>query len=345
MSESGARARSRSGPAWPSISIAAAVLLILSGIGAAAASGRAGQAAEKKAPPRPPDLMAFSRLTPDARIPVALLPGAVATDDAVWVRTSTGVARLDPVKNTAAATVALPSAPCANLLVAFGSLWAPLCGSGTVARVDVKTQAVTTPLTLRVADPTGRTAMAVGSVWVASESTVVSRVDPDSNDVVAEVFVARGAAAVAAGDDALWITSSEGDVVTRVSPHTNAVVETVKVGPKPGPVAVGEGAVWTLNRGDGSVSRIDPKTNAVVATIPVEGAGGGELAVGAGAVWVSAAGLPLVRIDPAANRVAQRFTGDGGGAVLVAHGSVWVAAGPAVTWRVDPVLAATLRPE
>lgn len=325
--------------------MAVAALLILSATGVVTASGRAGQKPEKTSAPRPPDVIAFNRLTPDSRIPVALQPGAVATDDAVWARTATGVARVDAATSAVAPAVALPAAPCASLVVAFGSLWAPLCGPGTVARVDVKTQAVTTPLTLRLADPAGRIATAVGSVWVPSESTVLSRVDPDTSDVVAEVFVARGAAAVAASDDALWVTSSEGNVVTRVSPHTNAVIEVVKVGPKPGPVAVGDGAVWVLNRGDGSLSRIDPKTNKVVATIPVDGAAAGDLAVGAGAVWVSAPGLPLARIDPAANRVAQRFTGDGGGAVLVAHGSLWVAAGPSVTWRVDPVLAATLRPE
>lgn len=340
MSESGARLRSQSGSARRT----AWALLFVSGIGVAAASSARGQVTPTPAP-RKPDVIAFTRLTADARIPIGLAPGAVATDDAVWVRTPTGVTRIDVAGNTLAPAVALPAAPCASLAVAFGSVWAPLCGPGTVARVDLKTNAVTTPLTLRVADPAGRIATAVGSVWVPSESTVLSRVDPDTSDVVGEAFVARGAAAVAASDDALWISSGDGDVVTRVSPYTNAVIETVKVGPKPGPVVVGEGAVWVLNRGDGSVSRIDPKTSKVVATIPVEGGGAGDLAVGAGAVWVSAPGLPLVRIDPAANRVAQRFTGDGGGAVLVAHGSLWLAAGPGVTWRVDPMLAATLRPE
>ncbi|HUU32744.1 MAG TPA: hypothetical protein VMW48_01710, partial [Vicinamibacterales bacterium] len=245
-----------------------AVLLALGAAEALGASGPPGRAHQESPAPavRPADEMPLDRVTPDARIAIALAPGAVATDDAVWVPTANGVARIDAKTNAAASAVALPAAPCANLIVAFGSLWAPLCTSGTVARMDMKTQAVTTPLTLRLADAAGQFATAVGSVWVASEAKgVVSRVDPDTNDVVAEVFVAREPVAVVGGDDALWITSTAGGVVTRVNPHTNAIVETVKVGPAPGRVVVGEGAVWTLNRGDGSVSRIDPKTNTVVA--------------------------------------------------------------------------------
>jgi virginiamycin B lyase len=131
-----------------------------------------------------------------------------------------------------------------------------------------------------------------------------------------------------------------------VNPHTTVVGETVKVGPKPGRLAVGEGGVWVLNRGDGSVSRIDPTTAKVVATIAVDAAvGEGDIAVGEGSVWVSAPGVPLVRIDPRTNRAVQRFDGAGGGVVAVGHGSIWVNATPATLWRLDPLLVATTRPD
>ncbi len=344
MADPGRRRRRDFGTALHALSGAVLVLVPLAVVAAAGAPGPAGQDPPPPAP-RPADVIPLARLTPDARITLALGPGAVATDDAVWTPSTTGVTRIDAKSNIAATGVTLPASPCASLVVAFGSVWAPLCASGTVARVELKSLAATAPLALRLADAAGHIATSVGSVWVASEDTVVSRVDPDTNAVVAEVFVARGAAAIAAGEDALWISSAASDTVTRVNPHNNLVVETVKVGPKPGRVVVGEGGVWTLNRGDGSVSRIDPTTNKVVATVALAGAGAGEIAVGAGSVWVSAPGLPLARIDPKTNRAAQRFTGDGGGAVLVAHGSLWVAAGPAVTWRLDPVLVTALRPE
>jgi streptogramin lyase len=90
---------------------------------------------------------------------------------------------------------------------------------------------------------------------------------------------------------------------------------------------------------------VDPKTNKVVATITVGGeTAGGDIAAGAGSVWVSLQGAPILRIDPRTNRAVQRFTGDGGGAILVAHGSLWVSAGPQTTWRIDPRLVEAVRP-
>ena len=104
--------------------------------------------------------------------------------------------------------------------------------------------------------------------------------------------------------------------------------------------------MWVLNRGDGSVTRLDPKTAKVVATIAVDAAiADGEIAAGEGSVWISAPGVPLVRIDPRSNRAVQRFEGAGGGAVVTGHGSVWVSAGPALLWRLDPQLVAATRPD
>jgi DNA-binding beta-propeller fold protein YncE len=178
-------------------------------------------------------------------------------------------------------------------------------------------------------------------------------VDPDTNAPVAETYVAEGAEAVVAGDDALWVTSGKSATLTRVNPHNNEVVAIIPVGANPGRLAVGEGGVWTLNRGEGgsdgprqlTVSRIDPKTNKMVATIPIgELDASAEIAAGEGAVWISAPGVPITRIDPRTNRAVQRFTGDGGGAILIAHGSLWVAVGPQKTWRLDPALVAATRP-
>lgn len=296
-------------------------------------------------PPRAADELALARVTADAAIGVRLTAGAVVSDDALWLATPAGLSRIDGKTNALTTGPALEGTPCGTLAAGLGAVWAPRCGSRLVARVDGKTAAVTT-VALAPADERGSIAVGVGSLWVASDAVgVVTRVDPDSRTAVAECYVARDPASVAFADNALWITSAAGNVVTRVNPHTNAVVETVTVGPRPGSVVVGEGAVWVVNRGDHSVTRIDPATNKVVATIAVgHGIGDGDIAVGAGSVWLSAPGTPLLRLEPRTNRVAQRFTGDGGGAVAVAFGSVWVASGPAATLRLDPALLAALRP-
>jgi virginiamycin B lyase len=300
--------------------------------------------------PRPPVDIPLVGLKADATVALAFAPGAVESADAVWVlnRAAGTIVRIDAKDNTAGKPVAVGGEPCASLLVAFDSVWVPLCGSATMARVDVKTMKVGDPLKITVADGDGRIATGVGSIWaVTDRKGVLLRIDPDTNKPVAQIYVAAGASSVVAAGDALWVTSdpSTSGTLTRINPHNNEIVEVVEVGPKPGRVAVGEGGVWTLNRGNGTVTRVDPASNKVVATIAVGAdVAGGEIAAGAGSVWISAPGVPLIRIDPRTNRAVQRFTGGGGGAVLVAHGSLWIAAGPQVTWRLDPVLVAAMRP-
>jgi YVTN family beta-propeller protein len=99
------------------------------------------------------------------------------------------------------------------------------------------------------------------------------------------------------------------------------------VGPKPRFLAAGLGAVWILNQGDGTVSRINPASNKVVATIALETPGnGGDIAIGAGAVWVTNLGTPLSRIDPATNQVTAQLSAP----EEMRFASVWVRSGCAV---------------
>lgn len=309
-----------------------------------------GTAVAVQAPPapssRPPAEIPFSRLKAEATLPLVLEPGAVASEDAVWTagRAGGAVVRIEAKDNTVGAPIAVGAEPCASLVVFAGSLWVPLCGDHAIARVDPKERKVTATLKAEVAGGDGQMAASVGSIWaVTDQKGVLSRIDPDTNAPVAEIYMAGGARAVVMGEDALWVTSGEGNRLTRVNPHNNEVVETIAVGPKPGRLAVGEGGVWTLNA-DGTVTRVDPSTNKLVATITVgDDTVKGEITAGAGSVWVSAPGAPIIRIDPRTNRAVQRFTGEGGGAVLFAHGSLWVAAGTQ-TWRLDPKLVAAVRP-
>lgn len=296
---------------------------------------------------RPPAEIPLARLTPDAALPLAFEPGAIASPDAVWVadRGAGTLVRIGAKDNGVGTPLAVGDRPCASLVLAFDSIWVPLCGSGTMARVDPGSAKVTGTVKVAVADPEGRIASSVGSIWAATDRKgILARLDPETGAAVAEVYLPRGIAAVVADADTLWITSTDAGRLTRVNPHNTEVVETVAVGPRPRRLALGEGSVWVLN-GDGTVSRVDPASNKVTATITVGGdTGSGDIAAGAGSVWVSLPGAPIVRIDPRTNRAVQRFTGDGGGAILVAHGSVWVSAGPRATWRLDPRLVAAVRP-
>jgi virginiamycin B lyase len=319
--------------------------------------------AQNSTPPRPIAELPLSRVTPDATVAVELAAGATLSADALWIPQPhhSSIVRIAASNSTPDTPIAVGGPPCGSLVVSAaprppgapsvsrpeGDVWVAMCGEpSALARVDVSRGNVSPPVPLTIAAPKGTLAFATGSVWVITDAKgVLTRVDPATGAPVAEAYVAARPFAVAAADDVVWVTSAEGDTLTRVDGHTNAIVEAITVGPRPGPLAIGEDAVWTLNRGDGSVTRVDSKSNKVATTIAVgERVAEGAISVGEGAVWVSAPGVPLVRIDPRTNRVTHTFTGEGGGMILAGHGSVWLAAGPGLTWRVDPKLVAALRP-
>jgi YVTN family beta-propeller protein len=303
-------------------------------------------APEEKKPAPPPLVIPVSQLKPEASIDLAAPHVLAVADDSVWAinRAAGTVARIDPKTNAVVQTTAAGTQPCAGVVNGFGSLWVPLCGGG-VARIDLKTNAVTTTVKTPVGDVSRGVVSANNSVWLLTDAKgTMTRIDPATNEAVAEIYLAPGTTTLAFGQGALWALSPAKNTLTRVDPFTNLVVETIAVGKSPVAVAIGEGAVWVLNQGDGSVSRVDSKTNKVTETIPVGPLGlPAELAAGEGSIWISAPGSPLIRIDPRTHHVAQRFTGPGGGSVVVGHGAVWLGATPAAIWRVDPKRAEATR--
>jgi streptogramin lyase len=104
-------------------------------------------------------------------------------------------------------------------------------------------------------------------------------------------------------------------------------------------VAVGEGAVWIS--GFRRMTRLDPNTGRVAATVDTPGTEDySQIAVGLGAVWVTADGGRLYRIDPTTNRVVATIPVGGSiQGVETAGGYVWVtrpAEGVGELIRVDP---------
>jgi len=281
-----------------------------------------------------------------------VLPGSadffVADGAAVWVTNRGRIEKLDIDHDGPVATVAIPS-PCGVMALGFGSVWVANCRDASIYRVDLLTLSVTAVIPTGLADSEGELSLAAGagSVWVLSDRAgVLSRIDPATNEVSARIAVAPLSYAAAFGFGSVWITntgdpaSSRAGTVQRIDPRTNQVVSTIAVGPTPRFLDAGEGGVWTLNQGDGSVSRIDPATNTVVATIMVPGADGdgGDIAVGAGRVWVRATKTLLSVVDPATNAVTEQFGPPAGsGAVRVAGRHVWISAHDVQTAWAIPV--------
>jgi len=297
-------------------------------------------AADDTPPAAPPLRLPLTKLTPEATIAVKGDRSVINGPDAMWIvnRSSSELLKVDPKTNAIAATIALPAAPCAGALVAFGGVWIGDCRTPAIMRVDPTAAKVAATIKLAAGAAAETWAMAVGSVWALTDKRgTLSRIDPDTNQIVAEVYLAAGSAAIAFGEGALWIADSQRHNVTRVNPFTNVIGETIAVGKRPIAITAGAGAVWSLDGADGTVSRIDPKTNKVTATIKAGTPGStGSIAVSDGAVWVSVPGQPLTRIDPVSNRLVQQFSGPGGGVLTVGFRSLWIAATPDAVWRVDP---------
>ena len=167
---------------------------------------------------------------------------------------------------------------------------------------------------------------------------VLSRIDAATNKVVSKISIPEGSYTAVFDAGSVWITSTKKSLLTRVDAKTEKVIAQIPVGPAPRFLAAGLGGVWTLNQGDGSVSRVDPATNKVAATIEVGVPGpGGDIAVGEGAVWVTAFGKPLSKINPATNRVVTQYVGKGGDALRVGLGSLWLSNHEFhEVWRIDP---------
>ena len=285
----------------------------------------------------------ISNIHPDAVFPIPGFPDWVLIlPDSVWIgnKPKNTITRIDPKTNMILATISVGQLPCAGLVAAFGSVWVPSCGDKTLVRVDIASNKVTATIRLGPADTEGTITANEDSIWYLTDPKgVLSRIDPATNQAVADIAVPPGSFAAQYGEGSVWVTSTAANTLTRVDPKTNLVTSTIKVGPSPRFLAVGEGSVWTLNQGDGTVSRVDPKTNRVTATIPTGVPGpGGDIAVGAGSVWVTMDEVPLMRIDIASNQVVQQWIGPGGDSLRVGLGSVWLTNHKEQNvWRLSPI--------
>ena len=260
----------------------------------------------------------------------------VADGEAVWATNRGRIDKLQRDRANPVSSVSVPN-PCGAMEKGFGAIWVANCEDRSLYRIDRQTARVAAIIPTGLADPRGELSVAIGagSVWLLTDQRgILSRIDPQTNRVVAQIQVAPYSYAAAFGFGSVWITntgqprSSGPGAVQRIDPKLNQVVATIPVGPTPRFLAAGEGSVWTLNQGDGTVSRVDPVSNKVVATIAADAPGlGGDIATGAGRVWVRADKVLLSVIDPATNQITERFGPPAGsGAVRVAGNLVWVTA-------------------
>jgi virginiamycin B lyase len=271
-----------------------------------------------------------------ARVPLAKSPDWIALGlGSVWVvnYSPDRVSRIDPKTTRVVADIPLGPNGCLGIVIALARVWVASCGDGVINEIDPASNAVVRRIPVPIKPGReGAFAFADGSFWVPanaddSSSATIARIDAKTGSLLTIIPVGRRSDEVIAGFGAVWAASSATDTVYRIDPSRNVVVARIAVGPSPKFMTAGEGAVWVQNRTDGSISRLDPRRNLEVARIDAFApTPWGDIAIGAGAVWLSVNGKPVTRIDPRTNRVTHQFAGsDGADAIRFGAGALWVA--------------------
>ena len=219
--------------------------------------------------------------------------GLVATDDAIWAATESGIARIDPDTNAIVEVIATEDGV-RPFAIGFDSIWVTVYESGELKRYDM------------------------------SSGSLVGTIDLGDGVLAAGVTVT---------DDAVWVASHHGGAVLRVDPIDNAVIAEVSVGRagRSGPyeMITAGSSVWVAVPNLPGVVEVDPASNTAETTIAFTsgGAACGPLSLIRGEIWISSCfdwtTLSVVSVADERERGSVHMNGFGGQAVEV-DGTVWI---------------------
>lgn len=172
----------------------------------------------------------------------------------------------------------------------------PLGNAGSVALIDLETQAVTRFFTFASGNATGSafvddttivtantTTNVLGKMTVGQAATAIATTVP-VGDSPTSVVAANGRIMVVCGNLHGAFPATIPGVVMFIDPKTFTVVDSVKTGLNPLDAAVGpDGLLYVVNAADfsspGSLTIIDPATRQVVTTVNNFGAGPGSISI------------------------------------------------------------------
>jgi len=171
-------------------------------------------------------------------------------------------------------------------------------------------------------------------IWVAEYGQpYVLKIDPATNHVVSKTGIGTGSCGLGYGAGSMWIEDTNTSTVSRISVTTGKRTRAIKVGTTPYDTTFAYGSAWTTAYVQGELERIDPATNRVVNRWKLAQATG---AVGAfGSVW--ATGIDgVIRVDPVSHKLLAKIPIQGGaGWTAASPDAVWVTTTTGVT-RIDP---------
>jgi YVTN family beta-propeller protein len=268
--------------------------------------------------------------------------------------------RIDTSTNQVAATIPVGKNPSA-VAVDGGGVWVANHDDGTVWRIDGRTNGVVlrslahgVPVDLAFSDTLNSAVVANGPLDLSVAlidrlSGAVSTIPLAGGSPTFGIPGSTGGFAsprVAAGASGIWVARPD-RLVGRLDTNSNSLDRPLFISPPRdersdsffSAVAVGERGVWAVgDPNDRTLWRIDPATGRLAAMIRLAVAPT-DVAVGAGAVWVTSELDDTVsRIDPSTNQVTGTIAaGKGASGVAVGAGSVWVADAVAhAVSRIDP---------
>jgi virginiamycin B lyase len=163
----------------------------------------------------------------------------------------------------------------------------------------------------------------------------LQRIDPASNKVNAEIEVGELPESLAVGFGSVWVSNHRGGTVSRVNPTTNEVVAEVAVSPPGpgGPHFLGPGgdSMWVGVPMRGEVVRIDPATNQPSGAVQIPGAGCHDLATDGVTLWLAGGCLDAVtprtiwKVNPQLMRIETTIEPGGNvGAPVFWNGQLWM---------------------
>ena len=153
-----------------------------------------------------------------ARIPVEQGAAAVrAGEGAVWVTNprKSLVQKIDPATNRVVATTPVGPTP-RFLAVGEGGVWTLNQEDGSVTRLDPATGEVAATIPADVAGGGGDITTGGGAVWARGSGYLLTRIDPETNEVVGRYGPSSGSGAVIVAPGAVWISAHDVGTVWRI---------------------------------------------------------------------------------------------------------------------------------